>query len=108
MTARSVILRELARRDIEDVVDFYAREAGEAVAMRFVTALETTLAGICARPALGSPRFGHELGLPGLRSRGIRRFPYLVFYMEGAQDVDVWRVLHAQRDIPAWLKRPGP
>jgi toxin ParE1/3/4 len=30
----------------------------------------------------------------------------LVFYFERADDVDVWRVLHGQRDIPAWMKEP--
>jgi toxin ParE1/3/4 len=31
------------------------------------------------------------------------RFPYLVFYLERADCIDVWRVLHAQRDIPSWM-----
>jgi toxin ParE1/3/4 len=26
-----------------------------------------------------------------------------VFYVEAGRDIDVWRVLHAHRDIPAWL-----
>lgn len=39
----------------------------------------------------------------GLRSRSIARFPFLIFYMERDDHIDVWRVLHAQRDIPARL-----
>ena len=31
------------------------------------------------------------------------RFPYLIFYFERDDCVDVWRVLHGQRDIPAWM-----
>jgi len=34
----------------------------------------------------------------------VKRFPYLAFYVERADHVDVWRVLHGARDIPAWLK----
>ena len=34
----------------------------------------------------------------------LNRYPYLVFYAEQGQQVDVWRVLHAQRHIPAWLQ----
>ncbi|MCY3505287.1 MAG: type II toxin-antitoxin system RelE/ParE family toxin, partial [Chloroflexi bacterium] len=33
-------------------------------------------------------------------------FPYMVFYVEREADVDVWRVLHAARDIPEWLRQP--
>ena len=51
----------------------------------------------------GSPRFSYELGLPGLRAYALQRFPYLVFYVEREDFVDVWRVLHGHRDIPAWL-----
>jgi len=99
-------LREVARRDVEDIVDDYASEGGAALALRFVGAFERTLRLIARHPAAGSPRFGYELGLPGLRTRGLRGFPYLVFYVERDEVVDVWRVLHGQRDIPAWLGEP--
>ena len=52
----------------------------------------------------GSPRDAHELGLPGLRSWALKRYPYLVFYVERTDHVDVWRVLHEDRDIPAWMR----
>jgi plasmid stabilization system protein ParE len=32
-------------------------------------------------------------------------FPYLIFYVERESELDVWRMLHGQRDIPAWLQR---
>jgi len=41
--------------------------------------------------------------LPGLRFWPLQRYPYLVFYIELADHIDIWRVLHSQRDIPAWL-----
>ena len=28
----------------------------------------------------------------------------LVFYMEGRGHVDVWRILHGRKDIPAWMR----
>jgi hypothetical protein len=34
---------------------------------------------------------------------GWPRYPYLVFYVERSDHIDIWRVLHGQRDIPAWL-----
>lgn len=96
-------LREVAQRDIDAAVDHYAAEAGEAVALRFVDALERTLRLIARHPAAGSPRLGYELQLPGLRTHGLRGFPHLVFYVERQDDIDVWRVLDGRRDIPAWL-----
>jgi toxin ParE1/3/4 len=36
VTAKPVVPRELARHDIEEAVDFSAREAGERVAARFI------------------------------------------------------------------------
>jgi toxin ParE1/3/4 len=95
----------LARRDVEDAVDHYAREAGEDVALRFVAALRNSYRLIALRPATGSPRFAHELDLPGLRHRRLGCFPYLAFYMEQPDRIDIWRVLHAQRDIPGWMSK---
>ena len=68
--------------------------------MGFIDALERAYAHIS--------RYAHELNLPGLRSWKLTRYPYLIFYVEFENSVDVWRVLHGQRDIPAWLgTEPG-
>jgi toxin ParE1/3/4 len=53
-------------------------------------------------------QYGHELGIPGLRSWPLKRFPQLIFYIERADHIDVWRVLHGERDIPAWMHESGP
>jgi len=98
--------RELARRDVEAAVDYYAREAGADVAIGFIDALQAAYHSIADHPAVGSPRYANELGLRGLRSRILRRYPYLVFYVERDDHIDVWRVLHAHRDIPAWMQEP--
>jgi toxin ParE1/3/4 len=98
--------RELARRDVEAAIDHYTREAGLQIALGFIDALRTVYLAIADHPAAGSPRYAHELVLPGLRSRALKRYPYLVFYMERDDHIDVWRVLHAQRDIPAWMQEP--
>lgn len=54
----------------------------------------------------GLPRYAHELNLPGLRFWPLAHYPHLVFYLERPQHIDVWRVLHGQRDIPAWMQEP--
>ena len=45
----------------------------------------------------------HELDLPDLRFKAISRYTYLVFYVESDDCIEVWRVLHGERDIPAGL-----
>ena len=103
MTAKPLIPRALARRDIEEAIDYYALEAGEAVALRFIDAVQAAYRVIAMRPATGSLRYAHELDLPGLRSRKLARFPYLIFYLDRGDHIDVWRVLHPRRDIPSWI-----
>jgi toxin ParE1/3/4 len=78
----------------------------DAAALGFIDALEKAYAHIGRHPASGSPRYAHELNLPGLRSWPLTRYPYLAFYVECSDHVEVWRVLHAQRDIPTWMQVP--
>lgn len=106
MSTKPVVLRERAQRDVAEAVEHYLAEASSPVAVTFVDALEAAFHRIGAHLASGSLRYARELDLPGLRSWLVTGFPYLVFYVESAADIDVWRVLHAARDIPAWLQEP--
>ncbi len=72
----------------------------------FIEALEHAYAHIGRYPATGSPRYSHELSIPDLRFWPLTRYPHLVFYIERSDHVDVWRVLHGHRDIPAWMHDP--
>ena len=104
--AKEVDLRARAARDIEVAVDYYAAEAGEDVALRFISALDEAFGYLAGYPQSGMVRWSHELGIPGLRSWSLQRFPYVVFYVDRPSALDVWRVLHARRDIPASLAPP--
>ena len=88
---------------MDEAADFYTDEANADVAHAFVEAVRKAYRAIADHPGTGSPRFAELLGMEGLRSRKLSRFPYLVFYVERGDHIDVWRILHAQRDIPAWL-----
>lgn len=107
MTAKPVVLRQRAQRDVDEAFGHYLAEAGIAVAITFIDTIEEVLGRVAEHPASGSPRYGRELDLPGLRSWGIREFPYLVFYLERETNIDVWRVLHTAREVSAWLQEPG-
>ena len=106
MTAKPVVPRTAALRDIDEAVAYYLAEAGEAPALRFIEAVEQTFARIGRHPASGSPRYALELNLPRLRCVPVPRHPHLVFYVDRDAHVDVWRVLHGERDIPAWMRTP--
>ena len=103
MTAKPVVLRDRARRDLDEAVEHYLAEAGAAVALDFIDVLEDAFRRIGEQPASGSPRYAHELQIPGLRFRMPGKFPHLVFYVEREAELDVWRVLHGARDIPAGI-----
>jgi len=104
--AKAVVPREVARRDVEEAIDHYRGQGAARAALDFVDELEKAYTHIGRQPASGSPRYAHALNLPGLRCWPLTRFPYLVFYFERDDAVDVWRVLHGQRDIPAWMNEP--
>jgi toxin ParE1/3/4 len=74
-----------------------------ATSRSVIEALQSACRAIADRPGLGSPRYAQELALPGLRSRDVKGFPYLVFYIE-RDDIGVWRVLHGRRDIPSRMR----
>ncbi len=103
MKAKPVIPRSEANRDVDEAIAHYLAENAEHAALGFIDALEEAYAHIARHPATGSPRYAHALNIPGLRFWPLTRYPYLVFFAERNDHVDVWRVLHAQRDIPAWL-----
>ena len=106
MKAKPVVPRDLANRDVDEAIDYYLQEGAENAALGFIEALEQAYTHISRQPATGSPRYAHELNLPGLRSWPLTRYPYLVFYLERTDHVDVWRVLHDRRDLPAWMQDP--
>lgn len=73
------------------------------MALRWSGAVESALRHIGTHPKTGFTRHATELKLDGLRCWPVHGFPYLLFYREQEAQVEVARVLHAQRDIPAWM-----
>ncbi|OFX14197.1 MAG: plasmid stabilization protein [Alphaproteobacteria bacterium RIFOXYD12_FULL_60_8] len=106
MIVKPIVPRQQANRDVETAIDHYLGEAGEAVALGFINALESAYRHITQHPASGSGRYAYDLNLPGLKFWPLKGYPYLVFYRDGETHIDVWRVLHAVRDIPAWMREP--
>jgi toxin ParE1/3/4 len=104
--AKPVVPREQANQDVDEAIAYYLAESAVRAALGFIDALEQAYAHIGRHPGTGSPRHAHELNLPGLRAWKLTGYPHWVFYVERPEHVDVWRVLHGQRDIPAWMQAP--
>jgi len=104
VSAKPIVLLPKAEQDIYQVVEHYRREGGATLARRWAEAVEAALRFIGTHAPSGSPRYADMLGTPGLRYWQTRRFPYLIFYVERSAQVDIWRVLHGERDIAAWLR----
>ena len=103
MKTKPVIPRALALQDVDEAVAHYLTEDAAQAALGFIDELEKAYAHLGRHPSAGSPRYGHELALPGLRSWSLKRYPHVIFYIERDDHVDVWRVLHGQRDLPTSL-----
>jgi toxin ParE1/3/4 len=106
LKSKRVIPRGQPDRDVDEAITHFLREDTLRAALGFIDALEQAYAHIGRHPASGSTRYAAELNLPGLHHWPLKNFPYLVFYAERDDHIDVWRVLHGKRDIPAWMHEP--
>lgn len=107
MKLKAMVQRALALDDVDQAITYYLEQDAGAAASGFVDAFVDSLKRAYIRigknPATGSPPYAHALDTPGLRSWPFSKYPYLVFYVERTDHIDVWRVLHMQRNIPAWM-----
>lgn len=93
---RQFRLTEPAIQDIEQIVDYIARQSGLDIADRFLIKLDAKFAKIAQFPNLGRQR--DEI-LPGLRSLSMDN--YLILYMPIGQDVEIFRFVSGYRDLSA-------
>ena len=103
---KPVIQRALAQADIVRAFDHYFVEASTDVASAFVLEIEASMHAITRFPSAGSSRYALPLSIEGLRFVIVERFPYLMFYIDREDRIDVIRVLHQHRDVPSILSLP--
>ncbi len=76
MKAKPVIPRALASQVVEGAIVYHLEQRA---ALGLIDALEQAYAHISLHPASGTGRYAHELELPGLLCRPLKRYPHLVF-----------------------------
>ncbi len=93
---RDVVWAPRAKQDLIDVWHYYARVASPDIADNILRGIDRA-AEVIGRSAL-TPRTRDDL-MPGLRSAIVS--PHTIFYRLHDGNVEVVRVLHQRRDLPA-------
>ncbi len=103
MSGKPAELLPQAERDLKEATVWYREQGGEALAVKWADQASTALRHVGAHPRTGSTRYAHALNIGGLRFWPVNGFPYLIFYVEHEFRVTIWRALHEQHEIPAWI-----
>lgn len=103
MKNKHIILRQSAYNNIQKILDYYKKESAVCSGMEFLKNLKDAYGHIRQFPATGSLRYAYTLRVPNLRCWSIKNFPYLIFYIEENDHIDVWTILHNHQDIPSHL-----
>ncbi|WPG41453.1 type II toxin-antitoxin system RelE/ParE family toxin [Variovorax sp. EBFNA2] len=98
------LVRPRARTQITAAIQYYAVTMQAPTAARgFVDELQRAYELIKRNPDAGSPRLEAELGMPGLRSWKLPRYPYMIVYFRHPDAVDVVDVPHTRTNYVAAL-----
>lgn len=95
-------VRPRANRDIDEALAYLLME-NPAAASSFLDTIERDFDTRSRQPGIGSLRYADILPIEGLRMWPVTGFPWLIFYLERSNHLDVIRVLHNRRDIPSLL-----
>jgi plasmid stabilization system protein ParE len=63
------VIRPAAREDILRQYEYYLIEADDEVAVRFLIAVQSTIARVCGQPGIGAPKVLRNLKLRGCGHR---------------------------------------
>lgn len=100
---KPAVLRPQAQRDQQGEVRYYRKEGGTRLAVKVAQATNEALDQVELEPGIGSPKLGKLLGIPGLRTWRVGKFPLWWCYFERDDHPDVVRLLGERQDILATL-----
>ena len=96
---RQIVIRPKASDDLDDQFAYIPKDNIDA-ALRFFDATRETISQLAKMPGIVSPV--ENFSLAGLRKRAVKGFnKHLIFYHTQDDCIEVVRILHAARDLPA-------
>jgi toxin ParE1/3/4 len=93
------VVASRAAQDLRAIASYLVQELNEDLALDFATRFARTADRLAAFPQLGRVS---ELGR--FRFHGIFGSPYLIVYRWQATPIEILRVVHGARDLPALLR----
>ena len=89
-----------AARDLRKITEDIVAAKGQPVAVAFIGRLRRSLEGLVDFPHMGRRRAGFG---PGVRSWAFA--PYVAFYRQSGDDIEIIRIIHGRRRITRRLLR---
>jgi len=103
-----IVRRPTARIDVVEIAVYLGTEADQAIADRFLEAVEHAYARLAKMPRIGSHWHSENPALVDVRKWPVPGFPnHLIFYRPISQGVEIFRVLYATRDLAPLLEEEG-
>jgi toxin ParE1/3/4 len=93
-------------RDFAEQFEWYAREAGAEIALRFQDAVDATIVRLQQNPTIGRPRTFKNPRLNDFRSFQVNA-PFnrlLLFYRIIGNVLEIRRLISGERDLPRRLR----
>ena len=100
---KPAVLRPQALLDQQGEVRYYRKQGGARLAVKLAKASNEALDQLELEPGMGSPTLGKLLGIPGLRTWRVAKFPLLWCCFERKDHLDVVRLLGERQDIATLL-----
>jgi len=105
---RKSVIRPAAQAEIDQQADYLAEYAGDAIALRFLDAVQSTITSLLELPDAGSPWLSDDPRLQDIRKRSVSGFPnHLLFYRCTASAIEFLHLYHAKQDIAGRLTDDG-
>lgn len=103
--SRVVYKSAQAKHELVDHYEYIARDSADA-AERFLSAVESAVTQLAARPGMGARWESPHPQLSGVRTWLVPRFRnYVIFYREREDGIEVLHVFHGAQDLETLLAR---
>ena len=100
---KRIRLHVQAERELAEAFDFYEQER-PGMGVRFARAVRAKLDAVVRLPGIARMR---KIGRQEVRCAALRRFPYVLFFVQVEDGLFLVALAHTNRDPAYWLRRLG-